>query len=367
MLATGLLLISPLVLNQLDTISVTPYLLFTFVLGAWADLKYRESPQAFGGMYFAQIILCLVSITLHPAGLAYPLALLWTWYKAPINNKQQGYFFGGIVFTVLFGLILTSGWGHVAWFTNPMKGLSSMLLGPGDNKGLGADRWLSGFGMLFVLLVVIWKQANNLWADFLGRILLAALAIGMLTGDETLGMVALIICLYWGLPLLFQKQTDLNGGFWQQRGVVLVLIVVISTTYMMIDKARYQFMLAGQLAPSDSLIKAFVENIESLPNDGNQQNSPTDKPMRIASQWPARTMLACRCDTLALPPAAKDEQTLFAMLHGLKYLIFDPRDAANRSLSHNLALMDAGKVETVALQRGGVIVEIKQSPITLNK
>ena len=366
-LATGLLLISPLVLNQLDTISVTPYLLFTFVLGAWADLKYRESPQAFGGMYFAQIILCLVSITLHPAGLAYPLALLWTWYKAPINNKQQGYFFGGIVFTVLFGLILTSGWSHVAWFTNPMKGLSSMLLGPGDNKGLGADRWLSGIGMLFVLFVVIWKQANNLWADFLGRILLTALAIGMLTGDETLGMVALIICLYWGLPLLLQKQTDLNGGFWQQRGVVLVLIIVISTTYMMIDKARYQFMLAGQLAPSDSLIKAFVENIESLPNDGNQQNSPADKPMRIASQWPARTMLACRCDTLALPPAAKDEQTLFAMLHGLKYLIFDPRDPANRSLSHNLALMDAGKVETVALQRGGVIVEIKQSPITLNK
>jgi hypothetical protein len=142
---------------------------------------------------------------------------------------------------------------------------------------------------------------------------------------------------------------------------------VVSTTYMMIDKENYQSMLAGQLEPSDSLIKYFVEDIASLPNDGNKQSVPVDKPMRIASQWPARTMLACRCDTLALPPAAKDEQAWFAMLQGLKYLVFDPRDPENRSLSHNLALMDAGKVETVALQRGGVIVEIKQSPKVPNK
>ena len=365
LMATGLLLVSPLVFDQIDTISVAPYLLLTFVLGAWADMKYRESPQAFGGMYFAQLFLCLVSITLHPAGLAYPLALLWTWYKNPLNKNQQSYFFGGIVFTVILALILTMGWSHVAWFANPMKGLSSMLLGPADYKGLGAERWISGIGMLFILLVVIWKQANNLWADFLGRILLVALIIGMLTGDEVLGMVALTISLYWGLPLLLQVDADLKGGFWQQRGVVLVLIVVISTTYMMIDKSRYQNTLAGQLAPSDSLIKAFVENIESLPNDGHQHGSSTDKPIRIASQWPARTMLACRCDTLALPPAAKNEQALFAMLKGLKYLIFDPRDPANRSLSHNLALMEAGKIETVALQRGGVIVEIKQPSIAL--
>jgi hypothetical protein len=367
LLATGLLLISPLLLNQIDSISVAPYLLFAFVLGAWADIKYRESPQAFGGMYFAQIILCLMSVTLHPAGLAYPLALLWSWYKAPINKKQQSYFFVGIIFTVVIGLILTLGWSHVGWFANPIKGLSGMLLGPSQTKGLGADKWISGLGMLFVLLVVIWKQAKNLWADFLGRILLVAFIISMLTGDETLGVVGLTICLYWGLPLLLQNDPDLRGGFWQQRGVVLIMVFVVSTTYMMIDKTHYQNMLAGQLGPSDSLIKSFVEDIASLPNDGHKQNSPADKPMRIASQWPARTMLACRCDTLSLPPAAKDEQALFAMLQGLKYLVFDPRDPANRALSHNLALMDGGKVETVALQHGGVIVEIKQSPIVPKK
>lgn len=363
LLATGLLLISPLVLDQIDTISVAPYLLITFALGAWSDQMYRESPQAFGGMYFAQLFLCLVSITLHPAGLAYPLALLWTWYKTPLNKKQRNYFFGGIAFTVLLALVLTLGWSHVEWFTNPIKGLSSMLLGSADGDEIGVSRSIAGIGMLFILLWVIWKQASNLWADLLGRILLVALIIGMLTGDEIFGMVALTTCLYWGLPLLLQKRTGSQGGFWQQRGLALLLIIVISTTFMIIDKARYQEVLEGKLAPHDNLINALVENIESFSKDEHKQNSSTEKSFRVASQWPARTMLACQCDTLPLPPAAKDEHALFAMLRGINYLVFDPRDPVNSSLSQNLALMGEGKVETIALQQGGVIVEIKKSPL----
>jgi hypothetical protein len=363
LLATGLLLISPLALDQIDTISVAPYLLITFVLGAWSDNIYRESPQAFGGMYFAQLFLCLVSTTLHPAGLAYPLALLWSWYRNPLNKKQQNYFFGGIAFTVLLALALTLGWSHVEWFSNPMKGLSSAVLGSADSKGIGAFRLITGIGMLFILLLVLWKQASNLWADFLGRTLLAAFTIGLLTGDETFGMVALTICLYWGFPLLLQKRTGSQGGFWQQRGVVLLLVVVIATTFMSIDKAHYQEALEGKLAPRDHLIKALVENIVKFSKDESKQDLPAGKAIRIASQWPARTMLACQCDTLPLPPAAKDEQVLFAMLRGVNYLIFDPRDPVNRPLSQNLALMDAGKVETVALEQGGVIVEIKASPV----
>ena len=111
--------------------------------------------------------------------------------------------------------------------------------------------------MLFILLLVIWKQASNLWADILGRTLLAALVIGLLTGDETFGIVALTICLYWGFPLLLQNRTGSRGGFWQQRGVVLLLVVVIATTSMSIDKAHYQESLEGKLAPRDKLDQGF--------------------------------------------------------------------------------------------------------------
>jgi hypothetical protein len=363
LLATGLLLISPLVLDQIDTISVAPYLLITFAFGIWSDQIYRESPQAFGAMYFAQLFLCMVSTTLHPAGLAYPLALLWSWYRNPLNRKQQSYFIGGIVLTVLLSLVLTLGWSHVEWFANPVKNLSSSLLGSVDGDEFGAFRWITGTGMLFILLLVIWKQTGNLWADLLGRTLLAALAIGILTGDQIFGIIALVTCLYWGLPLALQKRTGTQGGFWQQRGLAMLLIFVIATLFMNIDKARYQKVLEGNLAPRDNLIRALVENIESSSNNEHSQNSLPEKPFRIASQWPARTMLACRCDTLPLPPSVKDAQTLFAMLKGISYLMFDPRDQKNSSLSHNLALMGAGKVETIVLQQGGVIVEVKGSSI----
>ena len=367
LLATGLLLISPLVLDQIDTISAGPYLLLTFALGAWADQMYREKPQAFGGKYFAQLFLCMASVTLHPIGLAYPLALLWSWYRDPINRKQQGYFIGGIALTVTLTLLLTMGWRNVEWFANPVMGLSSILFGSTEGGDTGAMRWISGIGTLFILLLVIFKQAKNLWADLLGRACLAALVIGILTGDEVLGMIVLATCLYWGLPLILQRPTDVQGGFWQQRGVAMLLIFVIATAFMNIDKARYQNVLEGNLVPRDNLIKALVENIEGPQSNQTASKSSSEKPIKIASEWPARTMLACRCNTLPLPPSAKDDQALFAMLRGINYLIFDPRNPHNSSLSHNLALMGAGKVETIVLQQGGVIVEIKNSPTEQKK
>ena len=359
LLASGLLLISPLVIDQIDTISVAPYLLITFALGAWADKIYREAPLAFGGMYFSQMFLCLVSTTLHPAGLAYPLALLWTWYKSPVG-KQQNYFFGGIIFSVLFALLLTLGWDHVEWFTNPIKSLSSLFSVPPVADDIGTFRWITGLGISCLLLLVIWKQAGNLWADLLGRMLLSALIIGMLVGDETWSIIALTICLYWGFPLLLRARTNSSDGFWGRRGITLSLLFIISTSFMLVDKARYQKLQEGDLAPRDSLIKVLVENIKTSSNDEPKQNSPTKKPPMIASQWPGLTMLACRCGAFPLPPPAKDEQELLAMLRGVNYLLFDPRDPKNSSLSHNLAIMNAGKVETVALQEGGVIVEIKE-------
>jgi hypothetical protein len=361
LLATGLLLISPLMLDQIDTISVAPFLLLTFALGAWLEKAYGESPLAFGGMYFAQIFLCMVGITLHPIGLAYPLALLWAWYKSTINEKQRVYFIVGISFAVLLTLALTSGWVHVEWFMNPVVGLSSLFLGVPDADGVGVFRWIVGVWALLVLLAVLWKQAGVLWSDFLGRIFLIALGIGVFTGDEIFATVSLATCLYWGLPLLLYKRGGDNTGFWGQRGVVLLLIVVVSTVFMMIDKGHYQQVMSGYLSPRDGIIRALAEDTGVFLNGTPGRDAFDKKTIRVASQWPGLTMLVCRCDALPLPPNAKDGDALLAMLRGVDYLIFDPRDPANSSLSHNLANMGAGKVETAVLQQGGVIVEIKSS------
>lgn len=366
LIATGLLLISPLILDQIDAIAIAPFLLVTFALGAWSDQIYRETPQVFGGMYFSQIFLSLVCVTLHPMGLAYPLVLLWTWYKNPLDKKQRDHYLIGVGAALLFALLLTFGWHHVPMFANPIRGLSGVLMPAGE---MDVWRWSVGIGMLGVLVWVIWKQAAGLMADFLGRVLLLALVIGLLTGDQVFGVVALTICLYWGLPLLLSA--DVQRGFWGQRGVALVLIFVVSTLFMILDRVRYETMLIGDLSPRDSLIKTLAEDggyflkeeaVQPAELPAEQSAPPVKKRLRVASQWPALTMLACRCDALPLPPAAKDSAALLAMMKGVDYLIFDPRNPANSALSYNIATMEAGKMETVALQPGGVIVQIKGSP-----
>lgn len=367
LIATGLLLISPLVLSQLDRISVAAYLLFTFALGAWSDQIYRESKRAFGGMYFAQLFLCLISVTLHPVGLAYPLALMWTWYKNPLDQAHRNYFLIGISITVLMALALTSGWNHIEWFANPIKSLSSLILGPADGDAFGVFHWIGGIAMLLVLLIIVLKQAGTLWADFLGRICTLALVLGVLTGDEIFAVVALTVCLYWGFPLLLHKSGSSHSSFLGQRGVVLVLSVVISTTFMVIDKAAYQMLPMASLSPRDTLIKALAEDSGLFSGDETTRGdtggkTDTPKHIRVASEWPSLTMLACRCDALPLPPNAQNSDALLAMLKGIDYLIFDPRNPVNSSLSHNIAMMDAGKVETIALQLGGVIIQVKNSP-----
>lgn len=356
LLASGLLLVSPLLIDQIDSISVAPFLLFTFILGVWVDKIYRDAPLIFGGMFFAQMFLCMISITLHPAGIAYPFALLWKWYKSPIG-KQQSYFFGSVIFSVLFGLLFTWGWHNIEWFTNPIMSLSTLILGVASGTPMGALRWIVGIGTTLVLLLIIWKQLSNLWADLLGRTLLSALAFGILIGDETWGLIALTICLYWGFPLLLQTRSSSSAGFFGQRGIALLLLLVVSTVFMIVDKAHYQKTQAGELTPRDNLVKSLAENIEGISTE------ESEKPLLIASQWPGLTMLACRCGAIPLPPHAKDEHALLALLRGVNYLIFDPQDPRNASLSRNLAFLSGGVVETVALQEGGVIIEIKM-PLT---
>lgn len=360
LLATGLLLVAPLMLDQIDVVSVAVYLLITFAWGAWLDRMYREAPVPFGGIYFTQLFLSFFSVTLHPAGLAYPLVLLWAWHKTPIDKKQRGYYLGGVGLVVALALLLTLGWRHVAWFDNPVKSLAAMLLGVSSGGEFGVSRWLSGVGGLFLLLVVIWKQAGSLLNDFLGRVLLAALAISVCVGDEIFAVMALVLCLYWGVPLLLGKGENITGGFWRQRGVAFSLIMVVSTMFMMNDRAHYEVVASDYLAPRDHFLKTFADDKDIFPGESAGKDSSRKKGLRVASQWPARTMLACRCDALPLPPNAQDSDALYAMLKGIDYVLFDPRKPANGELSRNLAMMGAGKAETIILESGGVVIEMKR-------
>lgn len=363
LLACGLLILSPLSLAQIDSLSPGIFLLLSFVLGAWLDKSYRLSLRSFGGWYFAQLFICSLSVSLHPAGLAYPISLLWSWYKDPINPKQQKFFFIGVSIVVLITLLIKAGWGSLALMQNPIDSLASIILGASVENEMTIARWISGGSLLFVLAIVIATQYRSLWSDLVGRSLLLGMCLGAIVGDTTWGVISFGIILFFGLPLLLRSQ-QFAGGFLQQRGIALVLIIILSTLFMLSDKKHLLMRQSGILPVQDQLIKTLAEEVESARKAAEESNKNTENlpHIRVASQWPSRTMIACKCDTLPLPPATENPEKQSSLLAGLSYLLFNPQQPNNSALAHNLAMLGGSTSETIAMQNGGALLHFKNVP-----
>ena len=361
LVASGLLIVSPLILEQIDTLSSGVYLLPAFALGAWLNVEYRANPRPGGGWYFSQLLVSAFCVSLHPIGLAYPLALLWSWYKEPLDQKQQKYFFIGVSFVSLFTLVMLGGWNYVEWFQNPIESLAISIFGsPVDGK-ISTVRLIAGWVMFAGLVIVVIKQYRNLWSDFIGRTFLIGLTLGVTTSDLAWGIIALSLILYFGTPLLLNSHHVRPGkGFVHHRGLMMLLIIILSTVFMRADRSHYEIRLSGLLSEEDQLIHFLAVEAENT-RKINERDESGKNPnlLRVASQWPSRTMIACKCDTLPLPPAARDPQVQRTMLHSITHLIFNPRQASNTALARNLSMLDGGVVETTALLPGGVLLHLK--------
>lgn len=361
LIASGLLIVSPLMLEQIDALSPGIFLLPAFTFGAWLNVEYRLNPRPGGGWYFAQLLVSAFSVSLHPIGLAYPLALLWSWYKEPLDLKQQKYFFVGISFAALFTLLMLRGWNYVEWFQNPIKSLSMTVLGSSLGSEISIVSWVVGGLMLAGLVIIVIKQYHNLWSDFTGRTFLIGLTLGITTSDSAWGIIALSLILYFGIPLLLQLHHIRAGkGFAQQRGLMMLFIIILSTVFMQADKSHYQIRQSGFLSEEDQLIHILAEEAENARKISEEDKSGKNPVLlRVASQWPSRTMIACKCDTLPLPPAAQDPQTQLTMLRSITHLLFNPRQANNAALARNLSILGGEIIETIALQPGGVLLHFK--------
>lgn len=353
LVASGLFCLSPLTLYHIDALAAGIYLLLALAFGIWADQQYRAAPRPFGGFYFLQLFSCAVAVSLHPAGLALPLALLWGWRQNPVNLPQQKQFFIGLSFATLLTLLLTLGWGGLHWFSNPLLSLSSLLLGISSETEIGSGRWLAGSTLALALLWVLVKQGRNLLSDLAGRTLLLALLLGGLSGDASWALLALVVLLFYGFPLLLTEQPS------AKRPLAMVLLFIVSVVFMQADRMRYDRHQAELLSEQDQLIRTFADEAaasQHLMAESDANKTPPPAAIRIASQWPSRTMIACRCDTLPLPPVAKDAAAQWDMLRGVTHLMFNPKQVQNLDLSHNLAQLSGDQMETTALQPGGIIL-----------
>lgn len=378
LLASGLLLIAPIATRLIDRVDLAPFLLLSLALGAWAQEIYRDTRTRFGGWYFAQLLLCMALVDLHPAGLAYPVLLAASWLRpagagagSPVGiipGSERTHVLAGIAIATAAGLLLAHGWPQQSWFGNPLPVLARDILGIVARTDAGENLSEAlGIVLLLALLATLWLARRDWRADALGRYAVAALAIGALCADGCFALLSLVLILHWGFPLLVRVRLGKAAGFAAQRGVAFALLLVASTAFLSADRARFlELRHEPVLSAQDRLIEQLADDVHKTaqqaaagvqPGRVSGEEKARSGP-RVASQWPGRTMIACRCSTLPLPPPSEDPARFASYLRGIGYAVFDPRDPANRELSRSFALLGGNVAETVVLDEGGVVLRL---------
>ena len=347
-IGTSLLLISPIVITQIDAVGSGPYLLLCFALAHLADQRYRSAAHHLSGWFFIQILITALAVSLHPMGLAYPVALIWVWWQEQDKPAAKKAVIISAVVTTMVILVFRNGWPDLQnWFVNPVQSLSDAAMN--GMSGL-ENRANIGVGVLLICLLglIIVKDWKNTFSTLTGRTLVFGSIIGLLYADAGWAMLTLSLVLMRGIPLLIQANDSFKAQhIVAQRGAVMVGVVVVATLFMLSNKTYVQQKNLELLAPIDAVIRTVCA-----------EAADPEKPFKAASQWPARTMMACRRDVLPLPPAFPTGLELIARMKGFTHITFDHSIEKNKGLVDNMSEL-SGLTETLSLQKAGVVVHIK--------
>ena len=349
LIGSGLLLIAPLTIMQIDQIGVGIYLLFVLGLGCKVDQRQREAERTIGNWYFVQMLLIAITVSLHPVGLAYPAALALRWKQDPVDKKRQQQNYIGIGITTAIILIMQPGWIDLNWFINPLSTLSIAVAGS-DISGMSQPNLFIGLIPFVLLVIVLLYDWRYLLSNTLGTTLLFTAIAGLLIADQSWAMVAMSLLLYRGTHYLISINKAIKvQGFLGQRGLVFIVMLVIANLFMQIDTSYAKQIASNILSPEDELFQTLALETENASNS-----------VRIASQWPARTMIAVKHAVLPLPPPAENGESFLKMIKGINYLIFAHNAPENTDLARTLAEV-SHDMKTVSIQAGGVIVKVRDS------
>src|SRR3569623_1888009 len=143
--ARGLLLIwsiSDKIINPIVTLGIPDFRALLFIpLGAWWNGAHRRSQRAFSGWFFMQLLWVGITITLHPAGLAYPLILAWAWHKDPLDPRRKRQLWMGLVLVTAVTLAKRGGWTTIEWGITPLLRLAQAHQ---SVIGVAEPNWLIG-------------------------------------------------------------------------------------------------------------------------------------------------------------------------------------------------------------------------------
>ncbi|MFI4983300.1 MAG: hypothetical protein ACHQIO_23345, partial [Nevskiales bacterium] len=352
-------MIAPLTVDSINALSAAPFLLAIFGAAEGLSRMLGRERGKLGGPFFAQILLCGAAVSLHPAGLAYPAMLLFTWWRKPPDQWHRQYFLLGVPLTVLLVLAMRMGWTGTIWGQNPVPAAAAVFGGGRDEGPLAAGDWIVGLTLLALTAAVAWHERRRLLADLTGGTLLLGVLFGAVAADRTWGLLMFALLLYGVFPWLLRACAPLAGrGLILQRGWLWLLLLLTCTAFLRTNRGEYEAGRHNFLSGQDQLINDFAEGVNSLrsgdakPAGDAKAAGDTKAPghpsaaILVASSWPARTSIACRCDGLPLPPAAKDPDSQLAMMRGVSYVILGD-NADNRALAINFAQLGP-RIEVLA-------------------
>jgi len=353
LISSALLIISPALIIQTDSLSAGPYLLLGFAIGAWLDAAYRKTDAYFGGWYFLQLLWIAITTTIHPLALAYPAAIAWSWYKNPHSFKKSRHIFVGIAIATILAMLIHGFWRNIVFFGNPIESLSIALQGAiiWTKEDI---RWIPGIICAALLVAVIILDFKNLQDDLLTKILISGIFIGAFIPDTSWALLCITLVLYRGIFFLSSyNQKFSKNSFAGKKGLLTVVILVTSSYFMFQDKNHALTIRHAILAPVDQLI-------QSLMVEANDR----EKPFIVATQWLGRTMIATKRDAFPLPPVNDDPEELLKSIKSVTHLAFDPYTEKNKPLADALGKL-GGETETIALVKAGAIVAVRNNNVEL--
>lgn len=355
LVAAALLLISPILLGQIDSMGAAPIILLFVGLAAWLDELYRKSEKPYGARYFLQLILIAVLVTLHPIGLAYPVALLLWWKFNPASGKKNRHIYIGVGIAVFVAMAIKGGWDQIEFFGNPVKAIAQVLTG-GVVYGAEDLNWVAAIVATIALGIVLIVDRRFFLNDLVGMAFGLMFVVGLAMADVTWAATVLAFALFRLIPLLTGVKFSRGGmSFLGQRGTLVGVSFVITLFFMFQVKAHAMGMKFGILAPEDELIQA----VATIAKDET-------KAFRVASQWPARTMIVVKRDVLPLPPAfSTPEELKEKALQGLTHIVFDPYKKQNVAFAKTLSMLPE-ETETIALMKAGAIIAVRHHQVRLH-
>lgn len=347
MMATALLVISPIALMQTDAIGSGVYMLGVFILTHLLQQAYRDSKRLLSSWFFLLILMTAFAVSMHPMGFAVPLVLLWLWRRELLTaGKGRNLLVGTAIATALI-MMLRWGWsGMGSAATNPLTILADTLMGP--DLIHHADQWGIGLIIANLLLIAIAAQLFRKSSDPMTLLLIAGSVVGALHADHAWALIAYATLLYLGIPQLitFNRRYGWKGLV-GQRGMVLASVMILATVSMT-SLRDYRVINQHELkSDTDTVIAVLAQEAEN-----------TNAPFVAASQWPARTLLATRRDVLPLPPAVDDPAVFSKQIRGLTHMAFDPQKPELHQLAQNAASI-SHELETIALLPGGVVLKAR--------